>query len=234
MKKIRFSLVVPFYNEELGIKKTALILNSFLTKHFKFTYELIFVNDGSSDNSLKILNDQMYKFTNTKLISYKRNRGRGYALAKGFQKASGEVVGYIDSDLEIEPKYIYECVKKIGDYDVVVVSKHLPGSKVETTLLRKWASKTYNIWVRFTLGSKVSDHQGGLKVFKRLVLTKILPKVHSYGWLFDTELLYYAQQNGFKVGEVPIDVRYGFGKIRKTMAVDYLKSIYLFLKLKNK
>lgn len=234
MKNLKLSLVVPYYNEEGKIEKTAKILISQLNKHYQNRYELIFVDDGSNDNSRGLLIREIKDYPQVRLLSYKKNKGRGYALSLGFNKAVGENIGYIDSDLEINPKYVYECMKKMRNNDVVVVSKNLPTSKVETTFLRRWASLLYNLWIKVILGSLVSDHQGGLKIFRREVIKNLLPRVNSKGWLFDTELLYISQKAGFKICEVPIKVSYGFGKIRRSMISDFLKSFIFVFKLKLK
>lgn len=232
MKKRKLSMVVPFYNEEARIKKTFKMLTEYLGKHFPNEHELIFVNDGSTDHSAEIVKHEVQNRPEVLLISYSKNKGRGYALSKGFRKAKGTIVGYIDSDLEINQKYILECIERIGYFDIVVISKYLPGSLVKTTYLRKLAGKIYNLWVRTILKSKVSDHQGGLKIFKGGVIKKILPKVHSSGWLFDTEVLYFAQRLGYKIGEVPVSVNYGFGCMRNSMMIDFLKSFFFIIKLK--
>lgn len=230
---MKLSLVIPFYNEADNLEDTYLAITRVLEEFYLKDYELIFVNDGSKDNSLEVLSKLINKDRRCRLISYSVNQGRGYALSKGFFKAKGEIIGYIDSDLEIDPKYIHQCVESLNGYDVAVVSKHLPKSEVETSATRKIASLVYNFWVRLILKSYVSDHQGGLKIFKKDVIKKTLPKVYSRGWLFDTEILYLCQRFGFKISEVPIRVTYGFGKIQTSMIADFLKSFIFVLKLRR-
>lgn len=232
MQKTKLSLVVPFYNEEKNIKKTLKILMAYLRERLKSDFELIFIDDGSTDKSLHIIKEQINKYPEDELISYSKNKGRGYALSLGFKKAKGSVIGYIDSDLEINQKYVIECLDKLRSFDIAVVSKHLPKSQIETSFLRKMASKLYNLWVSAILGSKISDHQGGLKLFKKDVLKVILSKAQSRRWLFDTELMYFAQLKGFKIGEVPINIRYGFGAIKSSMVLDFIKSFFLIVKLR--
>src|SRR5260221_1288292 len=221
---MKISLVVPFYNEDEVISKTFEVLNHYMTLNYGSNYELIFVNDGSTDNSLQMLSKVITKAKRVRIISYVNNKGRGYALKKGFTTASGDLVGYIDSDLEIDEKYIKKCVNMVGKYDVAVISKHLKRSKVRTTLVRRSVSKFYNFWVRLILGSQVKDHQGGLKIFRKEVLKKALKETHSRGWLFDTEILYNCEIFGFKIGEVPLNIEYGTGEMRGTMIYDFFNS----------
>lgn len=231
---IKLSLVVPFYNEEKIIAQTYYVLVNYLKRNYPENFELIFVNDGSKDNSLGILKNEIDKSPNLKLITYKQNQGRGYAVTQGFKKAKGEVIGFIDSDLEINSKYIKKCIDKIDQFDVTMISKNLPDSQVKTTLIRKLSSKIFTIWVGMFLGSNLADHQGGLKLFKKKVVKKVLGKVTEKGWLFDLEILYHCQKNGFRVGKVPINIEYGLNGLRLSLLTDFLKSLILVLKLRFK
>ena len=227
MKKIYLSLVVPLFNEEKIIAKSLLVLNSYLDKNYPGKYELIFVNDGSQDKSLEIVEKEIKKYPRSRLISYRQNR-----VTQGFKAARGEIIGFIDSDLEIHPKYIKKCVDEIKRNDIAVISKYVKGSNIKTTLLRKITSKIFNLWVGFILDRDLADHQGGLKLAKGSVVRKILPKVKSHGWLFDLEFLYYAKKEGFKVSKVPVDISYGFRRVRASLGFDFLKSFLLVFKLK--
>lgn len=233
MKKFKhnLSLIVPFYNEEEGIVKRYKELKQYLTKNVS-VYELIFVNDGSKDNSKQILSKAINRDKKTKLVSYQNNQGRGHAVAVGFKKAKGDLIGYIDSDLEIRPKYIGDCLKLIDKYDGVGVSKHHPKSIVNTTKKRRIASKVFNLWAQIILNSRVTDHQAGLKIYQKNLVKKVLSKTSQKGWLFDIEFLYHAQNQGFTIGQVPIKVSYGFQKIKQSMISGFLKSIFFVLKLR--
>lgn len=232
MEKVLLSLVVPFYNEEKVIRKIAKVLSSYLDRHFPNKYELIFVNDGSRDNSLKFLKEEIDKYSKARLISYSKNRGRGYAVRRGFRSAQGEMIGFIDADLEIPPFYILPCCKRLSDFDIAIVSKHLGKSKVRTTVIRKVSSTLFNKWTSLVLGTGLKDHMGGLKVAKKKVIKKILGKTKSNGWLFDSEFLFFAKRQGFKTCEIPVKITYGFQRFRMSLAVDFLKSFYWVLKLR--
>ncbi len=229
----KISLVIPFYNSEKQIVKTYQTLKKYLDGYCQ-KYEMIFVNDGSTDKSLESLKRVVTKDKKCLVESYNKNRGRGYAVNRGFKRASGQFIGYIDADLDIPPKYINNCLKNMDQFDGVVVSKHHPLSKIKTTKTRKISSKFFNLWIKLVLNSKISDHQAGLKFFKSETLKKVLPKVKSERWLFDVELLYFLQKNNFSLLEIPIKISYGFVRIRGSFITDYLKSFYFVWKLKNK
>lgn len=100
----KLSLVVPFYNEKNIAKNTRTLL-AFLKKNIP-DYELILVDDGSTQNYLLALTDSLKRNPRLKLITIKRNLGRGFSVKMGFRKASGDYLAYIDADLEIPPKYL--------------------------------------------------------------------------------------------------------------------------------
>lgn len=224
------SLIVPFFNEEKNIVNSYKILQKYLEKLNK-KYELIYVNDGSTDNSyikLKKVINRKY----VKIINYNKNRGRGYAVILGFSHAKGDMIGYIDADLEISPKYIKPCLKKLEIFDAVIVSKHHPSSEIQTTFLRKKASLLFNFWMRLILSSNIRDHQAGLKLFRKKVIEKILPMVKSPKWFFDVELLYYVQMENFSIYEQPIKIKYGFHNLRWSFITGFLDSLLSALNLR--
>lgn len=231
MAKVYLSLIVPMYNEGGNIAKRYKQLSDWCRVH-PLGCELIFSDDGSRDDTVKVLDRLSHSDKTVTIIQGGRNRGRGGAVRSGFKVAKGDLVGYIDSDLEITPKNISYCLKRLGRADGVVVSKHLAGSKVETPVFRRAASKLFNYWVRKVLSSKVTDHQAGLKIFRKSVIDSVLDLVKDDGWLFDVEFLYHAQKLGFSIVEVPIEIRYGYGKFRQSMVWDFLKSLIYVIKVR--
>lgn len=227
------SLIVPFYNERSKIQRTYKTLRSILIEQDE-SFELIFVNDGSSDDSLKRIQSVTQNDNNTQILSYKTNRGRGFALKYGFEKARGDKIGYIDSDLEINPSYIPICLDKLKDSDVVIVSKHLKGSWVDSPRFRKLSSLLFNLLINLVLHTHISDHQAGLKFFKKSVLKSILPKTSHPGWLFDVELCYFAKKQKRNIEEVPVEIKYGYDDFNKSMISDFLGLVKFILLLSQK
>jgi glycosyltransferase AglD len=228
----KVSIIIPFYNEEIILKKTANELNKYCLKNLP-DFELIFVNDGSTDLSVKIIETLSGKYENIKLLSLKRHQGRGEAVSSGMKKAKGDMVGYIDCDLEIKAIYIKQAVKFLKKYDVVIASKFSPGAVVDTPRIRKVSSIVYNVMTRFLIGSKINDHQAGFKFFNKQIISQLLKKTKEQGWLWDTEVLYLAQKNNYNICELPINIKYGYRKLRPSFFFDFVKLPFVLIKLKR-
>lgn len=230
-KKV-FSVIIPFYNEE-NICRNYKILSKCLKAKIP-SYELIFVSDGSRRNIVKSLEELIKKDPNVKLISYPVNRGRGYAVVQGFKNASGDYLAYIDADLEISPKYLIPLYEKLKKYDVVVANKFHRDSKVTSPLMRKISSRLFNAVVKIGLGSKIKDHQVGLKGFRREAIIEILPRIAEEGWLFDPELLYLLQKKQCSIADIPISITYGFKAVRSSFVFDFLKTFVIISTIRKR
>lgn len=200
MKEI--SVIIPAYNEEGRILNAIKQVRSLFNK-LGINHEIIVVDDGSTDNTAK----EARKECNIKVVGYKRNKGKGYAIKYGSRFASKELITFLDADMEIDPKQISILLKylKDSDGDIVIGSKRHPLSKIEYyPLMRKFLSKMYNNLLRLLFHIRVKDTQAGLKIIKREALQKILPHMRIKRFAFDVELLAYAYSFGYRVVEAPI------------------------------
>lgn len=204
------SLVIPFYNEEKKLLRTYQKVSSFFRINHP-DYELIMIDDGSSDGSYQLIEPLTKKDKRLRLIRSFPNRGRGFVLTKAFKKAKGDLVGHIDADLEIGVESLRKAVKIIETdrADLVIASKNHPKSVVISTKFRKTASKIYGFIMWLILGLKLHSYQSGLKLFRRKSLNQILPFVTSPRWFWDTEVLYWATRFHHKIFELPIEITYG-------------------------
>lgn len=231
MKKI-FSVIVPFYNEK-NINYNYKVLSEYLKKNIP-SYELILVSDGSSNEVVHSLRKTIGNDLRARIISYDMNRGRGYAVNIGFKNASGDYLAYIDADLEIPPKFLLPLFEKLKRYDVVVANKFHSQSEVKSPWMRQISSRLFNAAVRIGLGSKIKDHQVGLKGFRRQAINAVLPCVREEGWLFDPELLYLLQKKKFSFSDIPIAITYGFNGMRNSFIFDFLKLFVIMLIIRNR
>ena len=199
------SFVIPVFNEmhfiENSIKKLLEIIPT------NSDFEIIIVNDGSTDDTLSIVKTISKSHDKVRFLSYHKNRGRGYAIRKGFSESAGDNVVYIDADLSINPRIIKKILKQLRGNEIVIGSKHLNASIVEYPFFRRLLSKVYSKLVSFVMGVKVSDFQCGLKGFRKKRVMSLMEEVVNEGWSWDTEVLCLAYRKGYSIKELPVIVR---------------------------
>jgi len=142
-KDVFLSLVIPAYNQENEVKNCLRKIKEILD-NTKLKYELIVVNDGSTDDTLKQLRDIKNSFPNLKIISYQVNKGKGCAVKKGILETSGDVVIFLDGDLDINSDCIIKYINELADCDLVIASKTHQNSKVDCPILRRFLSRAFN------------------------------------------------------------------------------------------
>ncbi|HRS22654.1 MAG TPA: glycosyltransferase [Candidatus Woesebacteria bacterium] len=232
------SLIVPVYKQEKTIKKDIIRLLKTLDQ-IRYPSELIAVVDGILvDTSYYIL--KKIKNPKLKVIAIKRNQGKGYAIRKGMAKAKGDYIAFIDAGMEIDPNGISMILEHMEWYnaDIIVGSKRHPASIIQYPLDRKIISFCAQIYARLFLGLKITDTQAGLKIFKRRVLEKILPKLLVKQYAFDLEILAVANRLGFKrIYEAPIKLNYSFTSLThanslNTIYKTLIDSLAVFYRLK--
>jgi len=205
IKKNFLSVVVPIYKQEKTIKKDLTRIDQVLAKT-RFPYEIIAVIDGKTvDHSYQ--RAKRLKIPSLKVIGYQDNRGKGYAVRFGMARCRGDKIAFIDSGMDIDPNGISMILEHMEWYgaDIIVGSKRHPASQVEYPLLRKIYSLGYQFLVRLLFGLKIRDTQAGLKVARREVLEKVLPRLLVKRFAFDVELLSVANYLGFRrIYEAPI------------------------------
>jgi glycosyltransferase involved in cell wall biosynthesis len=205
------SVIIPVYKQEKTIRQDILNIYNVLNQ-IRYDFELIIVVDGISvDNSFKIIKKIKYK--NLKVFGYQNNRGKGYAIRYGMAKTKGDYISFIDSGMEIDPNGISMVLEHMEWYnaDIIVGSKRHPASKVNYPLDRKIISFGGHLIAKFLLGINIYDTQAGLKIFKRQVLIKVLPRLLLKNYAFDLEMLSVANHLGFKnIYESPIKLTYDF------------------------
>ncbi len=198
------SIVTPVFNEEEIVANFIDKLSFFLKKE-KIDYELILVENGSTDKTPAIISDAAKK--NSKLRVFHLPRpSYGQALRLGLKRAIGDYSVVFNVDFW-EPKFLTMATKQnLLGADILVGSKNLPLSKDERPLKRKLITRGFMVFLRLFLGFKGTDTHG-IKVFRRSVLDRLLSRCRLSSGLFDTELLIRAQRTGFKITEVPVRVK---------------------------
>jgi glycosyltransferase involved in cell wall biosynthesis len=174
-----------------------------ISKHFS-NYEIIAVIDGELDGSMQ----EAKKVAGIKVVGYKDNSGKGYALRYGFKYSTGDYVTFVDSDMDIPPKQLKNFLPYMATADLVIGSKRHPFSKLHYPLARQFLSKAFQIYSWLILGLNLKDTQSGLKLIKREVLDVIMPLLLVKRYAFDLELCFLAHKHGFRIVEAPIYVDY--------------------------
>ncbi|HRN69569.1 MAG TPA: glycosyltransferase [Candidatus Woesebacteria bacterium] len=210
MEKIDLlSLVVPTYRQEKTIVKNIQALQDMLDL-LLIPYEIIVVIDGQVDKTYEEVNK--IKNKKIRIISYKENLGKGNAVRTGMLQAKGDVIGFIDAGMEIDPTGISMLLNHMiwYDADIVVGSKLHPVSQVEYPPFRKMLSWGYRSLNRVLFGLKVKDTQVGIKLYKRKVVKKVFPKLLVKQFAFDVETLAVAHALGFtRIYDAPIKLKFG-------------------------
>lgn len=191
---LQISIVVPLYNEAESLPELCSWIDQVMQKN-QFTYEMIFVNDGSKDDSWQVLQNLSKQYTTIKGISFSRNYGKSAALHEGFQKANGQVVITMDADLQDSPDEIPELYRLITEdgFDLISGWKQKRFDPISKTI----PTKLYNAATRALSGVYLHDFNCGLKAYKLEVVKtiKLYGEMHRY-------IPVQAKWNGFtKIGE---------------------------------
>lgn len=189
------SIVVPLYNEEESLVKLYDWIEEVMNAH-KFSYEVIFINDGSTDSSWQVIESLRERSANVRGIKFRNNYGKSPALYCGFKIAQGDVVITMDADLQDSPDEIPELYRMVIDekYDLVSGWKK---KRFDSKLGKNIPSKIYNATARKVTGLKLHDMNCGLKAYRNVVIKNIevYGEMHRY-------IPYLAKNAGFKrIGE---------------------------------
>jgi glycosyltransferase involved in cell wall biosynthesis len=191
------SAVVPAYNEEESVEAFYKVLVPNLSK-LDSNYEVVFVDDGSTDSTLQILKKLSAKDKHVRIYSFRKNHGKAEALTLGFQMANGDFVVTLDADLQDRPEEIHKLLEKLKEgYDLVSGWRK---NRKDSKLFINLPSKLFNFLAGAFWGLKLKDYNCGLKAYTR----KAAKSLNLYGGRqrFIPLLLY---QNGFRVTEIPVE-----------------------------
>ncbi len=246
----QLSVVVPSFGEEKTIERDILRLVQELDG-IRYSYEIIVVIDGllnKQDQSL--VKAQKLESSKVHVFGYPENKGKGYAVRYGMAKTKGAVVAFIDSGMEISANSLSLALEHFYWYeaDIIIGSKRHPASRVSYPRSRRILSVGYQILVWFLFGLKVRDTQVGMKIFKREVLEKVLPRLVVKRYAFDIEMLAVSHALGFKrIFEAPVEFSYDSNftvnssniitilrMLQDTMAVYYRLVIRRYYSRKNR
>lgn len=200
------SVIIPVYNEEKRINGTFQQLESYF-KHIKYNYEVILVNDGSSDKTATMIYNKIKGNKKFQLIDNKINRGKGYSIKRGVKNAQGENILFTDADFSTPLVWLDKLISYINDYPIVIGSRYLESDsiKVKQPIFRRIISRGGNLVVKLVLGLSYQDTQCGFKLLTSEVAKRIFDHLTIGRWGFDLEMLCIAKQFKIPVKEVAVD-----------------------------
>jgi glycosyltransferase involved in cell wall biosynthesis len=210
MQQRVISVVIPAYNEEKTIGDV--VSNAISTMDsVGLPYEIIVVDDGSTDSTKMIASK--YKAI---ILSNGRNRGKGYALRKGFLHAQGDIIVTMDADGAHKAKEIPDLISPLfNGVDIAAGSRFLGHGKDSIKKLHRFGNFMFNFTITVMTGKRVTDSQSGFRAFKRHVLESF--NLESLGYSIETEITVKSLKNGFVFREKPITCekrRYDVSKLR--------------------
>ena len=189
------SIVIPLYNEDESIDELHSKIVSSLSNS-SLNYEIIFIDDGSSDNSWNIIKDVTKRVHNTRAIRFLTNYGKSMALSAGFKSTRGEVVVTMDADLQDDPNEILQLYNVLINEDYHIVSGWKK-KRYDSVIFKNLPSKLFNWAARLSSGIKLNDFNCGIKAYKSDVIKeiKLTSGMHRY-------IPVLAKNSGFnKIGE---------------------------------
>ncbi|NOX88742.1 MAG: glycosyltransferase family 2 protein [Calditrichaeota bacterium] len=188
------SIVIPFYNEQDSLRELVEKIYEIVVP-LQYSFEIIFIDDGSTDESFPRLMEAKANHSEIKIIRFRKNFGKSTALSEGFKRAKGEIVITMDADLQDDPGEIPNLIKALENYDLVSGWKKKRHDPITKTI----PSKFFNFITRILTGIKIHDFNCGLKAYRKEVI-KAIPvygELHRY-------LPVLAHWQGFNVGEIAV------------------------------
>ncbi len=235
----KLQIILPAYNESNSlISCVEKFHNEF--KNSMNQVQLLIVLNGCSDNSYEICNSLEKKYYGfVKVLNFSKKIGKGGAVIEGFRVATADYISFADVDCAVPPSEISKLYKNIENFDGIIGSRHMPGSKIliRQPLKRRIAGRVFSFLTRMLMSFKYQDTQCGGKIFKKEVIKNIIQDIEVKGWAFDVGLLSCAYENGFAIKEYPITWYHDDNskiKLLKHGVEMFISLIKLFSKRKKK
>lgn len=228
------TLVLPVYNYGSRLRANMDRVMTRLRKE-KFQFELVLVNDGSKDKTGAIMKKLSKQYREIRIISYPKNRGKGYAVKQGMLNAHGRFVFFTDVDIPYGLEPIFEGMEilKQGEADVVLGSRDLSGPPGSTSysLGRKITKKLFSVLVNSVLKLGITDTQCGLKGFRKEVAKDIFSRVTIDDFCFDVEAIYIAKARKYGINLIPVSMKCSSDQSTVSIFRDSMKMLVSLIRI---
>ncbi len=233
---IDISIIIPAYNEA---KRLPPFLSRVLAfcKNSRKKYEIIIVDDGSTDGTCEIAASFKPQFADLVIIRIPNNSGKGHAVKTGFLSARGGVAVFLDADGSVEPDEIEKNIHHLaeGGYDIFIGSRVLKGEfqVLKIRWYRKIPGAIFRFFARALLLKDIQDTQCGFKMFKKEIIRPVFSGSYLTGFGFDFEILFLAHKMGYKIKEGPVSWKH-VHESKVNMLTDPVKMLIDMLRVKNR
>ncbi len=205
---MKLSVIIPAYNEAERLPATIDEASAWLTETFGENFEMIIVDDGSSDETVKRVQAMMNGRPQLKLLEQPENRGKGAAVRRGMLAATGDIRLFMDADHSThirESKKVLDAIEH--GTDIVIASRQHPESdiSVHQSWLREHMGQSFNFIMRSIVGLEMQDTQCGFKAFTAKAAGDIFSRQQLDGFSFDVEVLFLASKLGYNIAEIPVE-----------------------------
>lgn len=224
---LAFSAVIPAFNEEKTVLRAIRE-----TKHafdgLGRPYEIIVVDDGSTDKTAEIVASLRSQIPQLTLIRHTKNFGKGAAVKTGAEATMGEIILFLDCDLATHPSEFASFLPLFEVADIVIGTRRVRGARIEERQphYRVWLGRLFNLAIRTYLDLPFHDTQCGFKAFTKKT-KPLFASLRTHGWTFDVELLVNAQRQGYKIKEAPVTWRNGReSRVKLSHALEILRELY--------
>lgn len=205
------SLIIPAYNEERRLPDTLSTIQQYLASQ-PYQAEVLVVDNGSQDRTAEVAQSYAHDDAGLRLLKEQR-RGKGLAVRRGMQEATGEYRFICDADLSMPIEELNRFLPPaLTEFDIAIASREVPGAvRYGEPAYRHWIGRVFNTLVRVLALPDFHDTQCGFKCFTAAAAESLFQQQQLDGWSFDVEVLFLAVRRGYRVVEVPISWYYNPG-----------------------